>query len=75
MAYNSLSNDSGQTQERRNQEALKIAQALAAKIAEMTPTEAGFIGKLHGLIGPMGFRVSISAKQLFWLRDLREKYL
>ena len=67
MVYHPLSDDTAQTPERRREEAETHLAVLNDVVAQMTDTEQTFIGDMQ-------IRDFCSVKQLFWLRDLREKY-
>ena len=77
MAYHPLANDSGGTAEDRNNEAFDILvkKDLQNKIEMMTEREAEFITQLADRMSQFGAKCMVSPKQLFWLRDLLEKYL
>lgn len=68
MTYNPLTNDTGQTPERRREEANDILKMLDGHVEEMTPKEQGFIES-------MADQDWCSPKQLLWLRDIKDKYL
>lgn len=60
----------------RNAEAHKILFDLGLKDAAMeTDRESDFISGLIDRFDEFGSRTVISSKQLFWLRDLADKYL
>ncbi len=71
MSYHDLS-DSGMSDSDRRAEATRILQKhrLAEQVREEgTPNEIEFVKKVGDERQP------VSTKQLFWLRDLMEKYL
>ena len=70
MAYHPLANDTGGTAEDRRDEADRIIQILSEHIdfESMEFKEQKFVGQMQD-----GGRVS--PKQLFWLRDIKDKYL
>ena len=68
MTYHDLSKDTAQTPERRVEEAHEITKLLSDVIEQMNPNEQTFVEA-------MGDCVVCSPKQLFWLRDLKDKYL
>lgn len=68
MGYNSLS-ESGMTPEEMRAEANRILHMIGDQmVKEMRAHEAKFITYISDQRKP------VSVKQLFWLRDLREKY-
>ena len=70
MAYHPLSNDTGGTADDRRAEADRIIQILSEHISfeELAPNEQKFIASMQegGAVSP---------KQLFWLRDLKDRCL
>lgn len=68
MAYHALSNDSGSDEQARIVEARKIVSMLEDYTEQMTPKERGFLEQISE-------SESCSVKQIFWLRDIKEKYL
>lgn len=70
MAYNPLSNDTGGTADDRRSEADRILELLAAYVPleDMTDKEQEFVDNMQD-------DRPVSAKQLFWLRDIKDKYL
>ena len=76
MSYRATNESSTQTPQERSDEARRILfkMELRDQIDVMTDHEANFVG---GLANDMEVveTVAISPKQLFWLRDLAEKYL
>jgi hypothetical protein len=75
-----LFQDSAQTPERRNEEAKVIFEKFLNwfnwlnRINIMTSSEVMFINKLYGMYARHK-KVFVSVEELFWLRDLMEKYL
>lgn len=67
MGYNSLS-EAGMTDEARKQEAARIVAMLEEHRHRMQNHESDFVNKMRTAW-------SVSTKQLFWLRDLKDKYL
>ena len=67
MAYHPLTNDTGQTPERRREEANDLCRMMVDHVMSMTDKEQGFIESITDADW-------CSPKQLFWLRDLRDKY-
>jgi len=61
-------NESGGTEEDRVAEAHKIVSMLADLTEQMKLNEAAFVEQMDDCR-------SCSPKQLFWLRDLKDKYL
>ena len=70
MVYHPLANDTGGTADDRRSEADRIIQILSEHIdfETMQANEQKFVGQMQegGAVSP---------KQLFWLRDIKEKYL
>lgn len=58
----------------RAQEARKRVDAIANAVEEMEPNERKFVEDVGGRLDATGDATFVSAKQLFWLRDLDEKY-
>jgi hypothetical protein len=70
VAYHPLANDSGGTPESRREEATRILRMLdSVDLDTMTASEKKFCNGMYA-----DEDQAISPKQLFWLRDLREKY-
>jgi len=67
MSYNDLSESTLTPQERR-QEASRIVDRIQDCLNQMTPGERRFVESMGCDFAP------VSVKQLFWLRDLSEKY-
>lgn len=67
MGYNDLSQSTLTPQERRL-EASKIVDRIQDCLDQMTPGERKFVESMGCDFVP------VSVKQLFWLRDLNEKY-
>ncbi len=74
-----LFEDSGQTPERRDQEASQLVERLAAAYARddglferLDPRSANFLGQMFTRRSQNRL-TGINPKQLFWLRDLIEK--
>ena len=67
MAYHSLS-ESSLTDDERRAEADKITSILSSSIDQMNRNESNFVEKISDPRAP------VSPKQIFWLRDLLEKY-
>ena len=70
-----LYQESGSTPERRAQEADELTNMLADAEVWMTRTEAIFFRDMYERLEKYGDRTFVSPKQLFWLRELKEKYL
>jgi hypothetical protein len=68
MSYHSLS-ECTLTADERQAEAIRIADILTNSLSKMSQKEREFVllmGSAH---------VNVSTKQIFWMRDLRDKYL
>lgn len=63
-----LFTESGGDLSSRIDEAQRIARMLAPSVDEMSPKEAEFVQRMLNTN-------SCSPKQVFWLRDLKDKYL
>lgn len=61
-------------QERAN-EACTLTGMLAESEESMEPHEATFFRQMYERCDKWGSETFVSAKQLFWLRDLKDKYL
>lgn len=68
MAY--LGNDTGGTPEDRRSEADRLVKIISeqAGLSALTPKELDFVAQ-------MDEGGSVSPKQVFWLRDIKDKYL
>ena len=67
MDYHPLFNDTGQTPEERRNEADRILKMLDGHEGEMEDREAEFIEDMGNCQG-------CTPKQIFWLRDIKDKY-
>jgi hypothetical protein len=69
VSYHSLANDTGGNADDRRSEADRIIQILSENIEfdSMKANEQEFVGNMQEG-GP------VSPKQIFWLRDIKEKY-
>jgi hypothetical protein len=67
MSYHDLS-ECTLTADERRAEADRIVKRLADETERMNPNEAKFIEQVGDGFSP------VSVKQLFWLRDLNDKY-
>jgi hypothetical protein len=67
VGYNNLS-ESGMSDDARKQEAVRIVTILEEHHHRMQNHESDFVNKMRTAW-------SVSTKQLFWLRDLKDKYL
>jgi hypothetical protein len=69
MAYHPLANDTGGTADDRRSEADRLVKIIEEAAPDtMTQTEIEFVDRMsHG--------GTVSTKQLFWLRDIKDKYL
>ena len=70
MAYHSLANETGGTADDRRAEADRIISMLISNRVydALTEKESEFVQRVEN-------NVPISPKQLFWLRDIKSKYL
>lgn len=67
---------SGGSPEDRNAEANRILFEMGLKDASFEQDrEQDFVASLVDRFEQFGIKTAISSKQLFWLRDLKEKYL
>ena len=71
MRYHALANDTGGTADDRRSEADRILNMIVGHLTpeELTGKEADFVASI------MDGNVPVSPKQLFWLRDIKDKYL
>ncbi len=67
MSYHDLSSCTLDDDERR-EEAGRIVKMLDGYLEQMLPSESSFLERV-------GDGIPISVKQLFWLRDIKDKYL
>jgi hypothetical protein len=73
MAYHPLTNDTGGTADDRRAEASRILSILSKNGVDssvMSPREQGFYEQMAD-----DETQPVSPKQLFWLRDIKDKYL
>ena len=68
MAYHPLTNDTGGTADDRRAEANRILKLLEGHDDRMTAKERAFVEDMDN-------DWDVSPKQLFWLRDIKNKYL
>jgi hypothetical protein len=68
MSYNPLTKESGGDEVARIEEAHQIVRMLEEVTDQMTPKEAGFVNSITDCD-------YCTTKQLFWLRDIKDKYL
>jgi hypothetical protein len=74
VTYHPLANDTGQTPERRTQEAQDLIGMLRPCMDDMTLKEQRFVNETIERFAEHGVRTIVSPKVLFWLRDLKTKY-
>jgi len=67
MGYHDLS-DSGMDGTARRKEASRIVDIIQDFTEQMTPSERKFVEQMGDDFAP------VSTKQLFWLRDIKDKY-
>lgn len=67
--------ESGQTPEERAREAKRLAESLLDTTPAMKEHEREFVEKMAERTQEYGEQTFVSPKQLFWLRDLYERYL
>ena len=75
MGYNQLSNDSGGDADSRNHEASRLMEMLEGYEDKLSEKEQSFIADLRERFEQYGGKTIVSVKQLFWLRDLKDKVL
>lgn len=77
MTYHPLANETGGDDFARNREAHSIIfdMQLYAKVGEMTERERDFVTQSKDRLERYGVKAMFSAKQCFWLRDLKDVYL
>jgi hypothetical protein len=68
MTYHPLSQDSGSSPEQRRTEATKLCQLLGEYLDELTERQRKFVEQMSDE------DETVSTKQLFWLRDIWEKF-
>jgi hypothetical protein len=76
VTYRATNESSTQTPEERSEEARIIIDDMGLRDAtdSMTQKEREFVAHIINEIDIVG-HVTVSPKQLWWLRDLKEKYL
>lgn len=74
MAYHPLANDTGGSPDDRRSEADRILKLLEDECFDALAVTA-FTTKEDTFIGQMREGGPVSPKQLFWLRDIKDKYL
>ena len=70
MAYHPLANESGGDENSRINEAREIVKMLEVCYEEMKANEQNFVNQMADTDCAW-----VSVKQLFWLRDIKDKYL
>lgn len=77
MGYHPLAEQTGGDDERRNQEAHRIIFELGLyrRVGDMREKERQFVIQSKDRLQEYGTRATFSAKQIFWLRDIKETYL
>jgi hypothetical protein len=65
---NSLGQETGGDSDSRVTEAQRLVDIITASADELTPREREFVMQMDGC-------KTCSGKQLFWLRDIKDKYL
>lgn len=69
MTYHALTKDSGGTADDRRSEADRLVRIIMQlDLGSMTPKESDFIAQMEE-------GGAVTTKQLFWLRDIKDKYL
>jgi hypothetical protein len=68
VSYHPLSNDSGSDENRRIEEARTIVRMLEEVTEQMTQKERDFVEQMADCD-------YCTVKQVFWLRDIKDKYL
>jgi hypothetical protein len=66
--------ESGSTPAQRISEAQKLLEMLKGCDEQMRSDERSFVAGLRERLGKRYARVGVSPKQLFWLRDLKDRY-
>ena len=70
----SLFNETGHPhQDARNSEAIRLIEEISVSIESLGPTEQKFVNDMSKRVAEGN--LYCSAKQLFWLRDLYQKYV
>jgi hypothetical protein len=67
MTYHPLANDSGSDDSRRREEAADLVSKLEDYLEELTPSQRSFVEQM-GEGGP------VTVKQIFWLRNIWDKF-
>jgi hypothetical protein len=67
MSYHDLSESTLTPQERRREASVIVAR-VQSSMDEMTPMERNFVEQMNCEFAP------VSTKQIFWLRDISDKY-
>lgn len=77
MTYHSLASETGGDDFARNREAHKIviAMKLTKYLHDMESREKTFVMDSYSRLQQFGVDAIFSTKQIFWLRDLKEKYI
>jgi hypothetical protein len=69
-----LFQESGQTPERRREEAEKLLGQIIDHVEAMTEREQGFVRGMAERFEKYGDQTLVSVPQLFWLREIRDRY-
>jgi hypothetical protein len=77
VPYHPLTNETGGDEFARNREAhsIVIDMELEARTEAMTQKERDFVEQSKDRLERYGVKAAFSAKQIFWLRDLKTKYI
>jgi len=68
MSYHPLSNEDGLSPEERLERVMELVNKIEPYFDQLTPKEKAFVEQMSGYLP------GATPKQLFWLRDILERY-
>jgi hypothetical protein len=75
MSYHPLANDTGGTADDRRSEAKSLLKIIGESRDLLEQKEEAFIEDMISALSDPDEEGTVSPKQLFWLRDIKDKYL
>jgi hypothetical protein len=70
-----LFQDSGQTPDRRREEAKELLAQVIDAVEAMTDKDRRLVEKISGRFQKYGDEAFVNANDVFWLRDIRDRYV
>lgn len=75
MSYHSLTTESGGDHRQRAMEAEKLLELIGEDTDQLAPNEQKFVADLKERFERYGLQTTVSTKQLFWLRDIKDRLI